>query len=150
MRALGCVATPFCTYVYYHGEKMGFYGDDRLQWMFAQRSFLDHGVTSTGATDYPPGPFEPLMGIQSCVTRTDSSGCVWGPNQRVSVEEALRIYTLNGAYASFEEKVKGSIEAGKLADMVVLGADPTRVDPMTIIDIPVERTVVGGETVYEA
>ncbi len=150
MRSLGAVATPFCTYVYYHGEKMRFYGEDRLQWMFAQRSFIDYGVTSTGATDYPPGPFEPLMGIQSCVTRTDSSGMVWGDSQRVSVEEALRLYTLNGAYASFEEDLKGSIEVGKLADLVVLGADPTAVDPMTIKDIPVERTIVGGETVFAA
>ena len=150
MKALGVVATPFCTYVYYHGEKMPFYGEDRIEWMFAQRSFMDYGVVATGATDYPPGPFEPLLGIQSCVTRTDSSGNVWGPSQRISVEEALTVYTINGAYASFEEDRKGSIEAGKLADLVVLGADPTRVDPMTIKDIPVERTVVGGETVYEA
>ena len=148
MRSLGAVATPFCTYVYYHGEKMRFYGEDRLHWMFAQRSFIDHGVTSTGATDYPPGPFEPLMGIQSCVTRTDSSGMVWGESQRVSVEEALKLYTLNGAYASFEENLKGSIEVGKLADLVVLGANPAAVDPMTIKDIPVERTIVGGETVF--
>ena len=150
MKALGCVATPFCTYVYYHGEKMPFYGEDRLQWMFAQRSFLDSGVTATGATDYPPGPFEPLMGIQSCVTRTDSTGRVWGPDQKVSVAEALKIYTINGAYASFEEHTKGSIEIGKLADLVVLGADPNQVDPLTIKDIPVERTIVGGVTVYEA
>ena len=150
MKALGCVATPFCTYVYHHGEKMPFYGEDRLQWMFAQRSFIDYGVTSTGATDYPPGPFEPLLGIQSCVTRTDSNGKLWGPNQRVSVEEALKIYTINGAYASFEENIKGSIEVGKLADLVVLGDDPTRVDPMSIKDIPIERTIVGGRTVYEA
>ena len=118
--------------------------------MFAQRSFLDYGVVGTGATDYPPGPFEPLLGIQSCVTRTDSRGNVWGPNQKVTVEEALRIYTLHSAYASFEEDVKGSIEVGKLADLVVLGADPTQVDPMTIKDITVERTIVGGKTVYEA
>ena len=150
MQALGCVATPFCTYVYHHGEKMPFYGEERLQWMFAQRSFLDYGVMATGATDYPPGPFEPLLGIQSCVTRTDSNGKVWGPNQKVSVEEALKIYTLNGAYASFEEGVKGSIEIGKLADLVVLGDDPTRVDPLGIKDIPVERTIVGGKTVFEA
>ena len=150
MKALGCVATPFCTYVYYHGEKMHFYGEERLKWMFAQRSFIDFGVTSTGATDYPPGPFEPLLGIQSCVTRTDNSGRVWGANQKISVEEALRVYTLNGAYASFEEHLKGSIEPGKLADLVVLGADPTEVDPMTIKDIPVERTIVGGKAVYEA
>ena len=150
IKALGCVATPFCTYVYYHGEKMPFYGESRLQWMFAQRSFLDYGITATGATDYPPGPYEPLLGIQSCVTRTDSSGRVWGANQGVTVEEALRIYTINGAYASFEEKAKGSIEAGKLADMVVLGEDPTKVDPMTIKDIPVERTIVGGAAVYQS
>lgn len=150
LKALDVVATPFCTYVYYHGEKMQFYGEDRLQWMFAQRSFIDYGINSTGATDYPPGPFEPLMGIQSCVTRIDSSGKLWGPNQRISVEEALKIYTLNGAYASFEENIKGSIEEGKLADLVVLGADPTQVDPMTIKDISIEQTIVGGKAVYEA
>ena len=148
MKALGSVATPFCTYVYYHGEKMPFYGEERLSRMFAQRSFLDHGVTATGATDYPPGPFEPLLGIQSCVTRTDSDGRVWGANQKVTVEEALRIYTINGAYAGFEEDIKGSIQVGKLADLVVLGADPTKVDPRTIKDIPVERTVVGGASVH--
>jgi predicted amidohydrolase YtcJ len=150
MKDLECVATPFCTYVYYHGEKMAFYGEDRLEWMFAQRSFLDYGIVGTGATDYPPGPYEPLLGIQSCVTRTGSDGRVWGASQKVSVEEALKIYTLNGAYASFEENIKGSIEVGKLADLVVLGADPAEVDPMTIKDIPVLRTVVDGVTVHEA
>ena len=150
MKALGVIATPFCTYVYHHGEKMRYYGEHRLEWMFAQRSFIDAGVVSTGATDYPPGPFEPLLGIQSCVTRTDSTGKEWGINQKVSIEEALRLYTLNGAYASFEEKIKGSIEVGKLADLVVLASDPTKVDPLGIKDIQVERTIVGGETVYES
>lgn len=149
MKELGCVATPFCTYVFHHGEKMQFYGERRLQWMFAQRSFLDYGIIATGATDYPPGPYEPLMGIQSCVTRTDSDGKLWGPNQKISVEEALRIYTMHSAYAGFEEEIKGSIQVGKLADLVVLGADPTAIDPFGIKDIPVERTVVGGKTVYE-
>lgn len=150
IRRLGAVPTPFCTYVYYHGEKMRFYGEERLRWMFAQRSFWDYGINATGATDYPPGPYEPLTGIQSCVTRTDSDGNVWGANQRVSVEEALEIYTLHGAYASFEESIKGSVEAGKLADLVVLGADPTKADPMTIKDIPVLQTMVGGQRVWEA
>ena len=149
MWRLGAVATPFCTYVYYHGEKMQFYGEDRLQWMFAQRSFWDYRIIATGATDYPPGPFEPLMGIQSCVTRTDSEGRQWGINQLVSVEQALRIYTLHGAYAGFEENLKGSIEVDKLADLVVLGADPTAIDPFAIKDIPVERTIVGGKTVFQ-
>ena len=148
MKAMGVIATPFCTYVYHHGEKMRYYGEQRLEWMFAQRSFIDSGVVSTGATDYPPGPFEPLLGIQSCVTRTDSTGKEWGINQRVSIEEALRLYTLNGAYASFEENIKGSIEEGKLADLVVLASDPTQTDPMGIKDINVEQTIVGGKTVY--
>jgi predicted amidohydrolase YtcJ len=65
------------------------------------------------------------------------------------VEDALRIYTLNGAYAGFEENLKGSIEVGKLADLVVLGEDPTAIDPFGIKDITVERTIVGGKTVYE-
>jgi predicted amidohydrolase YtcJ len=149
MKKLECIATPFCTYVYYHGEKMKYYGEERLKRMFAQRSFIDHGIVSTGSTDYIPGPFEPLMGIQSCVTRRDSEGKVWGENQRISVEEALRLYTQNGAYASFEEAIKGSITPGKLADIVILGEDLTTVDPNTIKDIPVEKTMVGGKFVYE-
>ena len=113
MKNTGTIATPFFTYVYYHGEKMQYYGDQRLEWMFAQKSFMDYGVVSTGATDYPPGPYEPLLGIQSCVTRTDINGTLWGASQKIPVEDALRIYTLNGAYASCEENMKGSIEVGK-------------------------------------
>ena len=147
---LGAIPTPFSTYVYYHGEKMKEYGAERLNWMFAVRSFLDAGVRVTQASDYPPGPFEPMMALQSSVTRTGMHGTVWGPRQRVTVEEAIRVGTLNGAYASYEENLKGSIEPGKLADLVVLGRDPTQVDPMTIIDIPIERTMVGGRWVFEA
>ena len=150
IKKLGAIPTPFSTYVYYHGEKMREYGPERLNWMFAVRSFLDAGVRVTQASDYPPGPFEPMMALQSSVTRTDSSGNEWGPKQRVTVAEALRVGTLHGAYASFEEKVKGSIEPGKLADLVVLGRDPLRQDPRTIITIPIERTMAGGEWVFEA
>jgi len=147
---LKVIPTPFSTYVYYHGEKMKEYGPERLNWMFAVRSFLDAGVPVTQASDYPPGPFEPMMALRSEVTRTDQRGNVWGPKQRVTVEEAIRVGTVNGAYASYEEKIKGSIEPGKLADLVVLGQDPTKVDPMALIDIPVERTMVGGRWVFEA
>jgi predicted amidohydrolase YtcJ len=150
IRALGAIPTPFSTYVYYHGEKMREYGPERLDWMFAVRSFLDADIRVTQASDYPPGPFEPMMAIQSEVTRTDSHGTVWGPRQRVTVEEALRVGTINGAYASFEEDRKGSITAGKLADLVVLGRDPMRVDPQSLIEIPIERTMVGGRWVFES
>jgi predicted amidohydrolase YtcJ len=150
IRALGAIPNPFSTYVYYHGEKMREYGPERLNSMFAVRSFLDAGIRVTQTSDYPPGPFEPMMALQSQVTRTDSKGNVWGPRQRVTVEEALRVGTIHGAYASFEEKLKGSIEVGKLADVVVLGRDPLRVDPSTLIQIPVERTMVGGRWRFEA
>ena len=150
LRALGAIPNPFSTYVYYHGEKMREYGEERLNWMFAVRSFLDAGVRATQTSDYPPGPFEQMMALQSMVTRTDSKGNLWGPRQRVTVEEALRVGTLHGAYASFEEHRKGSIEPGKLADLVVLGRDPTREDPFSLISIPIERTMVGGRWVFEA
>jgi predicted amidohydrolase YtcJ len=91
-----------------------------------------------------------MMALQSSVTRTDSKGNVWGPRQKITVEEAIRVGTLHGAFASYEENSKGSIEAGKLADLVVLGADPMSADPMSLIKIPVERTMVGGRWVFEA
>ena len=128
---------------------MRFYGEERVSMMFAHRSFLDNGIISTGATDYSPGPFQPLLGIQSMVTRTDMNGNVWGANQRVSVEEAIKIYTLHGAYASFEEDIKGSIEVGKLADFVILSEDLTKIPPASIGDISVEKTYLGGKLQYE-
>jgi hypothetical protein len=150
IRRLGAIPNPFSTYVYYHGEKMREYGPARLEHMFAVRSFLDAGVPVTMTSDYPPGPFEPMMALQSMVTRTDSRGTTWGPSQRVSVEEALRVGTRHGAYASFEEKLKGSIEPGKLADLTVLARDPLREDPSQLIQLPVERTMAGGRWSYEA
>ena len=150
MKALGAIPNPFSTYVYYHGEKMKEYGPERLNWMFAVRSFLDAGIPVTATSDYPPGPFEPMMALQSSVTRTDSKGNVWGPKQRVTVAEALRVGTIHGAYAAFEENIKGSIEVGKLADLVVLGRDPLQEDPFSLIRIPIERTMAGGKWVYES
>ena len=126
MKAGGFIPTPFCTYVYWHSDKMPDYGEERLKWMFAMRSFLDNGIPATGSSDYTPGPYEPLMGITSCVTRKGKDGKVWGANQKITVDEAIRCYTRNSAHAGFEEQVKGSIEAGKLADLVVLGSDPVR------------------------
>src|SRR5437764_15033991 len=99
-----------------------------MQWMFAHRSFLDYGIPVPGASDYNPGPFEPLMAIQSMVTRTDYKGRVWGANQKVSVDEALTIATINGVYPSFEENLQGPIAAGKLAEFLMLETDPHGVD----------------------
>jgi hypothetical protein len=116
----------------------------------AFRTLLDAGIHAAAGSDFDPGPFSPLMGIQGMVTRTGWNGEVWGANQRISVAEALQVNTLNGAYATREEAIKGSISPGKLADFVVLAEDLHKVDPEKIKDIHIARTVVGGATVYES
>ena len=93
---------------------------------------------------------DPLLRIQDMVTRKGENGVGYGVNQRVTVEEAFKVWTLDGAYATFEEKSKGSIVAGKLADFAVLRKDPRKVAPDTIKDIVVESTYVGGERVWQA
>jgi predicted amidohydrolase YtcJ len=150
MRALNVIPAPFSCYVYFHGDVMHFYGEERLTHMFPMRGFLDAGLRPTDSSDYTASPSDPMMWLQSQLTRTDMKGKVWGANQRITLEEAIRCGTINGAYASFEENIKGSISPGKLADLIVLGRDPFRTDPASLLSIPVERTMVGGNWVYES
>ena len=124
-----------------------------MKWMFAHKSFLDYDIPVAGASDYVPGPYEPMMALQAMVTRKDTQGRVWGGNQKVTVDQALRIGTINGAWASFEENIKGSIKIGKLADFVMLEQDPHDVaadDPDQLKHIPIHCTVVGGKTMFQA
>jgi predicted amidohydrolase YtcJ len=148
IKAIGAVPALFTSYAYYNPDKFHFYGDELMKRCMAFRTLLDAGVPAAAGSDFDPGPFSPLMGMQGMVTRTGWNGEVWGANQRISVGEALRVNTLNGAYATREESLKGSITAGKLADFVVLEDDPHTVDPGKIKDIRINRTVVGGTTVY--
>ncbi|HLI86141.1 MAG TPA: amidohydrolase [Bryobacteraceae bacterium] len=150
IKALGAVPAPFTSYAYYNADKFHFYGQELMKRMMAFRSFLDAGIQAAAGSDFSPGPFDPRMGMQGMVTRTGWNGETWGANQRISVAEALRVNTLNGAYHSHEEAIKGSIAAGKLADFVVLAEDPFTVDKEKIKDIAIVRTVVGGKTVYQA
>jgi predicted amidohydrolase YtcJ len=144
----GLVVAPH-SYIWEHGDKMEGYGEWRWDWMHAARSMLDLGIPIAGNSDSPVSPADPLLRLQDMVTRQSAEGKVYGAKQRIAAEEALRAWTLGGAYASFEENIKGSIEPGKLADFVVLSADPTLVKPDTIKDIVVERTFVGGKSVCE-
>jgi predicted amidohydrolase YtcJ len=150
IKAAGAVPACFTSYAYYNPDKFKFYGEELMKRCMAFRTFLDAGIPACAGSDFQPGPFAPLMGIQGMVTRTGWNGETWGANQRVSVDEAIRINTLNGAYASREEALKGSIATGKLADFVVLAEDPHTVNPSRIKDIRIVRTVVGGDTKYEA
>ena len=128
---------------------MSSYGAERLEMMLPHRSWLDAGIPIAGSSDYPCGPWNPLMGIQSCVTRKSRAGEGIGLDQRITPEEAIRVYTMGGAYASFEEKTKGSIEVGKLADFAFLSEDPTTVDHDRIGGISIAATMVGGKLVYQ-
>jgi predicted amidohydrolase YtcJ len=117
-------------------------GLKRARWLYPLKTLLKEGIRLIGGSDCPMEPLSPLLGIQSAVTRQ------FFPEERITVDEALRIYTVNAAYASFEEDIKGSIEAGKLADLTVLSRDPRAVPPNQIGDISVEMTIIGGRVVY--
>jgi predicted amidohydrolase YtcJ len=127
-------------------------GTDRASTSYSWKTLKNLGATVSNGTDSPVElPFA-LGGIQCAVTRSNLAGTapVYLPHEAFSVEEALYSYTAAGAYASFEETVKGMIQPGMLADFVVLGADPFRVDPHTIKDIPVLAAYLAGDKVYSA
>lgn len=150
IKKLGVIPTIFGAYPYYHGDKIiQAFGNERLQWMFAAKSFLDAGIKVAAHSDYSASPYSPLMGIHSLVNRRTAKGKIIGKNQKISVMEAIKMYTINAAYHSFEEEVLGSIEENKLADMVVLSEDILTVSTERIIDILVDMTIVGGKIVYQ-
>ena len=149
MKALNAVPSLFTTYAYYNSDKFGFYGEELMKRCMAFRTLLDAGIHVAAGSDFSPGPFDPRMAIQGMVTRTGWDGKTWGANQKISLDEAIRVNTLNGAYNSHEEDIKGSITAGKLADYVVLETDLYSIPMDKFKDIKIVRTVVGGKTVYE-
>ena len=149
IKAIGAVPALFTTYAFYNPDKFVYYGEEMMKNCMAFRSLLDAGVYAAAGSDFSPGPFAPLMGIQGMVTRKGWDGTVWGANQRLSVSEAIAVNTYNGAWASGEEAIKGSIAAGKLADYVVLADDPHTVDVEKIKDIEIVRTVVGGKISHQ-
>lgn len=117
-------------------------GVERAKWLHPLKTLLNEGVRVAGGSDCPMEPLNPLLGMQEAVLRESF------PEQRLTVEEALRMYTLDAAYCSSDENVKGSIEDGKLADITVLSSDPSQVSPSEIKDINVEMVVVDGQTIF--
>ncbi len=150
IKKLGILPTIFGPYPYYHGDKLLVpFGEERLERMFAARTFLDAGVKLAAHSDHPCAPFPPLMAIHALVNRTTKAGKPIGRSQRITVMEALRLYTVNSADQRFDEDRLGSIEEGKLADFVILGRDILTIPTTEIKDIPVDATIVGGKIVYE-
>ncbi len=142
------VILVFHSYMWEHGDKLASYGEKRLQTMHAYRTSLDMGIHVAGHSDSTVSAADPLLRIQDMVTRKGSNGIVYGGNQRVSVEEAIKVWTQDGAYATFEERTKGSITPGKLADFVVLRADPRKVAPDAIKDIVIDSTYIAGNEAF--
>jgi predicted amidohydrolase YtcJ len=149
MARLGLVAVPFGAYARFHGDKLvGYYGRDRLERMFAHRTLLDAGIPVAGSSDHPCGPYETLAAITSCAERRALDGSPVGLSQRISVREAFDLYTTGAAYAAGEERIKGTLAPGMLADFVELGGDPFEVPPAEIVHLPVRSTWSGGRPVH--
>ncbi|MGZ3147979.1 amidohydrolase [Lentzea chajnantorensis] len=141
--ALGMIPVVQPTFLWAYGDDYSeIMGPGRAPWMYRGRSFLDHGITVAGSSDRPVADGAPLRGIEFMVRRRSSGGRAVGQDEAISVEEAIRAYTLGSAYACRKEDVLGSLAPGKLADLVVLGDDPRTSD--AIADIPVLATMVGG------
>lgn len=144
------VILVFHSYMWEYGNILASYGPERLSMMHAYRTAIDMGIHVAGHSDSPISAAYPLLRIQDMVTRKSSDGIARGENQRVSVDEAIKVWTLDGAYATFDENNKGSITPGKLADFVILQKDPHEVPLNTIKDIVLEATYLGGQKVYTA
>jgi len=128
-------------------------GQERAKEAWAFRSLLDAGATLAFGSDWWVAPIDPLAGIYAAVTRRPIDGSCeagWTPEQKISVREAVHAYTMGTAYAAFQERIRGSIEAGKLADLAVLSRDIFAIDPVEIADTKVDLTIVGGEIVFAA
>jgi len=127
-------------------------GHDRASRTYAFRTFLNHGVHLAFGTDWSVAPLNPLLTIYAAVTRATLDGKNpngWFPEQKLTVEESVQAYTMGSAYAEFQDKDKGSITPGKLADMVLLSDDIFTIDPVKIRDVKVMKTIVGGRVVWD-
>jgi predicted amidohydrolase YtcJ len=121
--------------------------DELLQRLVPARSLLDQGIHFTNSSDVIPT--SPIVGIYTSVTRKGRTGATYSPEERLEIEEALRAYTMGGAWMTHQEDVKGSLEPGKLADMIVLSDDILRIKPNCLLDVQVMETYVGGRRVYK-
>ncbi len=150
MAKLGMTASFFLDHVYYWGDwhYTSVLGPDRAENISPIRWALDRGIHCTMHQDSPVVAPNAMLAVHNAVNRTTLSGRVLGENQKISVQQALKAVTLDGAYQIFEEDSKGSVTAGKKADLVILGENPLTADPKTLKDIPVLETIKEGVTIY--
>lgn len=151
MKALNIIPSFFINHVYYWGDrhKNIFMGPERAARIDPLGTSLRKGLRTAVHSDFPVTPFDPWFTLHTCVNRLTRSGEVLGPDERISPYEALKAFTITAAMCSFEEDIKGTLEAGKLADFAVCAENMLEIDPLKIKDIQVLRTVIGGRTVYQ-
>jgi predicted amidohydrolase YtcJ len=149
VKELGIVPSYYAAHPYFWGDwhRLSF-GDERASFISPLRATLDRGIPFTIHNDSPIVPPDIMRLIWIAVNRKTRSGYVLGPDQRLTVLEALYAVTQGAAYQYFEENEKGSITPGKRADLVILGVNPLKVEPDAIKDIPVLETIARGQTVY--
>jgi predicted amidohydrolase YtcJ len=152
MKRLRAIPSFFALHTYYWGDRHRerFLGEARAARISPARTALEKGVRFTLHCDTPVVPMEPLRLVWAAVNRRTTSGRELGPEERIDVVSALRAVTLDAAFQHFEEDAKGSLEPGKLADLVILGRSPLAEPPERLAEIPVLETIVGGETVWRA
>jgi predicted amidohydrolase YtcJ len=142
MRKLGIIASVQPHFIVSDFWTVKRLGKRRARWTYALKSLVENGVVACGGSDCPIEPIDPLLGIWAAVARKSF------PQEKLTVDEAIRMYTKNAAFASHEEPVKGVIECGKLADLTILAQDPYKIEANNIRDIEVDMTIVDGEIVY--
>jgi len=150
LRELSVLVDGNPPFVYWIGSWFLKYGPERVRWSYPAKSYIENGIIEASGSDVPVTPLSPWWGIWAAVVRRDmQSGQILAPEERISVEQALTLYTRNGAYAGFEEDRKGSLEAGKLADFIVVDRDVLTVPSDELKDVKVLQTFIGGRSVYE-
>lgn len=151
MKKLDVIPVPQAGFIYFIGDCFEEnLGKECLGRTYALKSFLDAGLIVPGSSDRPVVPATPLQGISSALARKTLKGDVLAPEQSIEIQDALKMYTINSAYASFEEDIKGSLEIGKLADMVVLDEDIFETNPEEIANVKILKTIIGGKVVYDS
>lgn len=150
MVKLQLIAVPQFTFIYYLGDSyIRNFTRQQLELSYPARDWIDRGILTIGSSDSPVTPVDPWINIRAAVTRKTMDGQLMGPEQGVSIEEALEMFTLNGAKGSFEESLKGTVTAGKLADLIVVDKDPRQIQPEELHTINANLTMVDGDIVYQ-
>jgi len=149
IKELNMIPIPNPAFPYEFGHIYRKHYGERTDYMYASKDFLNHGIICAAGSDSPVTTYNPMIGVHTAVNRQIHDGTPFSTQQKVELLDILKMYTYNAAYASFEENIKGSLEVGKLADLIVLDETITKVDPTSLKDVGVELTMLDGEIVFE-